>query len=90
MSGTIFIQPPNTMPIITEIWAFVSVDPRDGNEGVCAFYSPRYQSWIPLISADEERLAQMRRIAQKMVEDEGREIKLVKFSSREELETLIK
>src|SRR5258708_6381349 len=32
MSG-LFVQAKNTMPRIDKIWAGVSVDPRDGNEG---------------------------------------------------------
>jgi hypothetical protein len=87
--STLFIQPPNTMPRINEIWAFVSVDPADGNEGVVAFYSSRFESWMPLIAADTKRLEQMRAIAMNMLRDlPDCSIKLVKFTTREEVETL--
>lgn len=77
-------QPKNTMPRIEEVWAFVSVDPDDGNEGVCAFRTG--DAWMPLIAADTKRLEQLRQIAKDLSKFTKNKIKLVKFTKREELE----
>jgi hypothetical protein len=81
-------QPRGTMPKIEALWAFVSVDPIDDNEGVCAHQFPG-SGWMPLIAADEKRLNQLRPIAEMIaaMHPEYR-IKLVKFSGREELEDI--
>lgn len=79
-------QPKNTMPRIDTIWAFVSVDPDDGNEGVCAFHTG--EGWMPMIAADIARLDQIRPIAQKIARDRQQAVKLVRFSQRTEEETL--
>ena len=79
---TLFVQPPNTMPRINSIYAFVSVDAVDGNEGVVAApYGG--QSCLPLIAADEERLKELIPIAEKIATIANMKIRLVKFSTRE-------
>jgi hypothetical protein len=60
----LLIQPKNTLPRINEVWAFVSVDPKDGNEGVMATTTGRY--WLPLIGADGERIKSLRPIVEEM------------------------
>lgn len=77
-------QPKNTMPLINSLWAFLSVDPADGNEGVCA--ATIGNTLMPLIAADEARLASLRSHAEKIAKRSGRKIKLVKFTTREEVE----
>ena len=79
-------QPKNTMPRIETIWAFVSVDPEDGKEGVCA---ARFGGMmLPLIAADPVRLEILREIAEQLVQDSGMTIRLAKFTCREDVETL--
>jgi hypothetical protein len=78
-------QPPNTMPEIGAIWAFLSVD-NDGNEGVCACRIGGVI--VPLVAADEARLIALREQAEYLAAQSERKIMLVKFSKREVLETL--
>lgn len=85
-TGTLFQQTPNTMPVIKEIWAFVSVDPEDGNEGVCGVVTDGVM--MPLIASDVARLEQIRPIALRLALDTDMQIKLVKFTQRVEVETL--
>jgi hypothetical protein len=80
----LLIQPKNTMPRIDAIWAFLSVDEKDGNEGVTA--ATMGTSLVPLIAADEKRLASLRPLAQNMAERFGMKIRLVKFHVREVIE----
>lgn len=82
MKGTIFQQPKNTMPRIDSIYAFVSVDAEDGNEGVVAAPMPPLGS-MPLIAADEKRLAQLIPIAQQLSTFTGMKIRIIKLSHRE-------
>lgn len=77
--------PPNTMPCIREIWAFVSVD-AEGNEGVCAAMIGG--AWMPLIAADAARLAQLRPIAARLATAGNMRIRLVRFTSRVEEDRL--
>jgi hypothetical protein len=71
------------MPLIRHIWAFVSVDPVDGNEGVCA--APLSGVTLPMIAADEDRLEILIPMAEYIVKQTGIKIKLVKFTTREEV-----
>jgi hypothetical protein len=79
----ILLAPKNTMPRIDAIWAFVSVDPEDGNEGVCAAPLLGPGSMVPLIAADEARLKSITPIAEHIAKASGMVIRLVKFTNRE-------
>jgi hypothetical protein len=83
---TIFHQPKNTMPKITAVWAVVSVDPADGNEGVAAAEVAGIM--MPLIAADEKRLDMIIPIAKAIKASTGIKLKLVKFTTREEVEEI--
>lgn len=85
MNG-LLMQPKNTMPRIDEIWAFVSVDPNDGNEGIIA--QTMGDTWMPFVAADKARLDALRPIVEHLVHKRGITVKLVKFTQREEIETL--
>jgi hypothetical protein len=75
--------PKNEMPRIDAIWAFLSIDPEDGNEGVIAGPLMGPGSVVPLVAADEKRLASLEPFAQQWAEVFGRVVRLVKFSQRE-------
>lgn len=82
--GTIFHQPKNTMPRITELYAYLSVDEKDGNEGVIgAPIGP--VACMPLIAADKERLKILGPIAQSVANRFEKSIRLVRFTKREEV-----
>lgn len=83
MSGTILFQTKNTMPRIDKIWAFLSIDPVDGNEGVCA--ATIGGTLMPLIAADPARLKALEPIARQLAKASGNTIKLVEFSTRTEV-----
>jgi hypothetical protein len=82
----LLIQPKNTMPRIDSIWAFVSVDPQDGNEGVCAFQIGQHM--MPMIAADPKRLKALTPLAESLALRTGMKIKLVRFTAREEVREL--
>lgn len=81
MSVEMYHVPKNEMPCINSIWAFVSVDPGDGNEGVCAATIGGVT--LPLIAADERRLAILTPIAENIALRTGRVVQLVRFHQRE-------
>lgn len=70
------------------VWAFVSVD-KNGMEGLCGVYLEG--AWYPLITAKESVVRLMKPMAQGMLamlpNDSEHQIKLVKFTNREELES---
>ena len=80
---TIVIGTPD-LPKIEVMYAFVVTEA--GGEGVCAFQSPG--GWIPMVGADMARMDSMRALAKTIARKTGQTIKLIKFSVREELETI--
>lgn len=80
--GTLFTQPKNTLPAIECLYAFVSVDAGDGNEGlVGAPLGP--VGCMPMIAADEKRLEQLIPMAEAIAKKFGMTIRLIKLSHRE-------
>lgn len=73
-------QPKNTLPQITDLWAYVSVGPDDGNEGVCAV--PMGNAVVPLIGADRERVRSLLPYAREVARATGRRVRLVRLSHR--------
>lgn len=71
---------------VDELWAWVSVDPTDQNEGVIAFNSP--VGPMPMVGADRERMMSMRKFAEQTVQKSGIEVKLLRFTKRSEIEVL--
>ena len=88
MDDSLLLSPKNTMPRIDKMWAFLSVDPDDGNEGVCAATLSPLLGPVPLIAADEARLKSLTPIAEEIARLSGKEIVLVEFSTRTELRRL--
>lgn len=70
---------------IDEMFAFVAIDKT--GEGVMGFMGPSGQ-WFPMVGADMARVDQLRPMAQEIARTSGKEIKLLKFSKREELEVI--
>jgi hypothetical protein len=75
-------NPGNHLLRIDALWAFVSTD-ADGNEGLCA--APLQGMTMPMIAADEKRLASLIPMAEQLATISGMTIRLVKLSTREEL-----
>lgn len=71
---------------IEAIWAYVAVDPDDGDEGVVAYETPG--GWLPLIAADEKRLNLLRPMAEEIAREGVVEIRLVHFYGRSTVEIL--
>jgi hypothetical protein len=81
-------QPPNSCPRMEHIWAFLSVDPADGNEGVIAANMGPGRSMVPLIASDKVRLDELLVYARRLALENNIRIRVVKFTVREEIEEL--
>ena len=68
---------------VNHMWAFLAVD-DEGNEGIVA--ARLEGTWFPLIAADEERLEQLRSVARHTAAIVKKQVQLVKFTERVELE----
>ena len=77
-----------TLPRIESLWAFLTVDPNDGVEGLCAYFEPKMNMWLPMIEADEARLDSMRKLAKKLARVQPNKIVLVRFCGREDREEI--
>lgn len=82
----LYRQEKNTMPRIEGLYAFVSVDAADGNEGVMAVQIG--DSWMPLIAADPERLKALRPLAEDVVKITRKAARLVRFTGRVDMEEI--
>ncbi len=69
---------------ITDCWLFVGDDPE--GEGVVAFRSDA--GWVPLVCADLARLDSLRKMAQDIATQTKREIRVLRFSEMEVIETI--
>jgi hypothetical protein len=79
----VVVMPKNEMPRIDAIWAFLSVDPDDGNEGVLSGPLLGPDTQVPLIAADEKRIESLWPWANAIAKATGRRCRLVKFHQRE-------
>lgn len=77
-------SPSNHLSSIDSLWAFLSVD--EGGEGVCAV--PLDNTMMPLIAADEARLASLRPLARSLSKMTRKVIRLVRFTERHEIEAI--
>lgn len=75
------------MKTIDEMYAFIIVDPEDGDEGIPTF-SPMPGVHAPMIGADPDRVLSLRSLAEQVATDMQAPVKVVRFSVREELEII--
>lgn len=71
---------------IDQMFAFVALD-KDGTEGVVA--TMKEGVYYPLVGADMERVESLKPMAEKLAEQLGVPVTLLKFSVREEIETIL-
>lgn len=69
---------------IDRLFAFISVS--EEGEGIIGFHSP--MGWMPMIGADEERIEQLRPIAQRVANSGGKRVVLAQFEQRTDLEII--
>lgn len=68
---------------ITTIHAITAIG-EDDEEGVPAFTTP-LTGTVPLLAANNERLALITQMAQKIADETGRNFKITRFSVREDI-----
>jgi hypothetical protein len=69
---------------IEELWAYVAID-KDDIEGIVSASVPGL-GHVPLVGADKERMLSYKSYAKMTARVTGAKIKLVRFSTREEIE----
>lgn len=74
------------MPKITEMFAFIAEDAGPDDEGIPAEFMQG--AWMPLVGADMARMESLRPVARRLAAALGKPIKLVKFSTRTEIEEI--
>ncbi len=72
---------------IKHIWAALAVH-ADNDEGVCGFLDLRNGHWVPLVAADEKRLAMIRAKARELATTQQIRIRIVRFDIRTDIETV--
>lgn len=75
------------MPKIDAMYAFIAEDSGPDDEGITAHLTP--MGWMPMVGADMERMDSIREVAQQIATAGGKPIRLVKFETRTELETIM-
>ena len=80
------------MPRIEEMYAFIVEDTGPDDEGVIGIQSPPgsdgIKLWLPLVGADMSRMDSLRPTALGIGRQVGKQVKLVRFTNREDLEML--
>ena len=80
------------MPRIEEMYAFIAEDSGPDDEGVIAIQSgpgdDGMRLWLPLVGADMARVDSLRPVALGIGRQAGTKVKLVRFTNRQDLETL--
>lgn len=74
------------MKIIESITVAAAIDEEGQIEGICGVMFGG--DWMPLVSADEERYAQIRVLAKMVAANGKKTIKMVRFTTRSEVETI--
>lgn len=69
-----------------EVYAFMAVDPADDSEGIVGYKIGN--SIVPLVASDDKRLDSYRPLAQQVATATNQEIRVAKFSIREDLEVI--
>jgi hypothetical protein len=72
------------MPKVTELYAYVMADKDENDEGVPAMTVAG--NVYPLMGADLPRIKSLRPFAQALANEQGKEIKLLRFSQMEIVE----
>ncbi len=82
----IYLDHPNKLPKINEIYAFVSVD--ENGEGIVGqtVQLMGQTVFMPFVCADKKRMESIKIAAKKIAKDSGKKIKLIRLSVREEIE----
>lgn len=80
------VNPGNEIVHIDQIWAFLSVDKNDNTEGVIGMQTDMGN--VPMIAADAVRLLSLMPVVENMAKQTGMTIRLVKFSTREEIKVI--
>lgn len=73
---------------ITTLTAFIAIDPKDDSEGIVGYTNPFTGAAEPLIGADDARIMQQRPIAEDIAKGAGIEVKLARFTVREDIDTI--
>lgn len=71
---------------VAALWVALTRD-VDGDESVPCAFNPLGQ-WVPLVAADEIRLDWVRAEAERVSREQHRVIRIVKFSTRTDLEVI--
>jgi len=74
------------MPRIEQMYAFVAEDSGPDDEGVIGTMTKN--GWLPLVGADMARVNSLRPIAEAVASQLGKPVKLLRFTNREQLESL--
>jgi hypothetical protein len=74
------------MPKVTEIFAFIAEDTGPDDEGVAAALMGN--NWVPLLGADMARIDSLRPLSEQIAQSTGKQVRLLKFSHREEMEVI--
>lgn len=72
---------------ITTVTLFTSID-SDDQEGLCAFLTPT--GWMPMVAADEDRVAELRKHAELIVGVTGNPVYMKQCTVIETIDVIVK
>ncbi len=82
----VYLNHPNEIESIDEIFAFVSVDEKgEGIVGQSVMLMGQ-SIFMPFVCADKARMESLKPLAKKIAKETGKKIRLIRLSVREEIE----
>jgi hypothetical protein len=74
------------MKKIDSLYAFVADNPEDGEEGICGTILA--DAWMPMIGSNDRHLQPFRAAAQRIATLTGKEVRLIRATAIEVVETI--
>lgn len=71
---------------ITELWAYVSLDDGDNNEGIVGYQTP--MGMVPAIGADKDRVQSLRPLMESLASQLSHPIELRRFATMTVVDTI--
>lgn len=73
--------------VVTELFAFITTD-ANNDEGLAYFYNDHERVWVPIVTLYRDEIEILRDAARTIARSAGKELKLCRFSLREDLEVI--
>lgn len=83
------VKTDNLLDRYDELWAIFGIDPMTGKEGLLAYWDTNTNTAQPLVTGEPDKVDFMVEVVTHMLREHGSTARLVKFTKREDLRTIV-